>query len=66
MRPNSFFVCRELCELLSEFLILALQQEYLLLPFPIANRARSHAHLAGHFRHASASLKVLQYFGNLT
>jgi len=66
MRPNSFSVCRELCELLSKFLILSLQQNYFLLPFPIANRARSDAHLAGHFRHASASLNVLQHFGNLT
>ena len=55
MRPNSFFDCRQLCEFLSEFLILALQKEYFLLPFPIANRARGHADLAGHFRHTSAS-----------
>jgi hypothetical protein len=66
MRPNSFFGCRQLCEFLSEFLILALQQEYLSLTFPIADRTRSHANLAGHFRHASASFKALQYFGNLT
>ena len=66
MGPISFLDGRQLCEFLSEFLILALQQEYFLLPFPIADRARSHADLASHFRHASASLKALQYFGNLT
>ena len=66
MGPISFLDGRQLCEFLSEFLILALQQEYFLLPFPIANRACGDSDLASHFRHASASPKVFQYFGNLT